>query len=45
MVWGLYNYLFGGGDGDEYQKAEEKLKQLKSQVSLFGTFYQDFSPN
>ena len=32
MLGGLYSYFFGPVDGGEYQKAEEKFKQLQAQV-------------
>jgi len=32
MLGGLYSYFFGPADGEDYQKAEEKLKELQVQV-------------
>ena len=34
MLGGLYSYFFGPSDDGEYQKAEEKLKLLQTQVRL-----------
>ena len=32
MLGGLYSYFFGTSEAGEYQKAEEKVKQLQAQV-------------
>ena len=34
MLGGIYNYLFGSADGEDFQKAEEKLEKMKAQVKF-----------